>query len=157
MRYKSKHKGSLKAVEIYQAEQILFRFFQNESFPNASKSIKSRKEISKTIHINQLAPFIDEGKTLQVKCRLMHLNSDYNAKHPLLLTTKHPTIQIYWRERIVTTYTKAKSTYKNAPVRVPDHRIKKCVKENQVEMCQMQTNEGQSNSSTFGRSNPRNI
>ena len=47
MRFKTKQKGPLKANEIHQAEQILFRFVQNESFPNVSKSIAISKEISK--------------------------------------------------------------------------------------------------------------
>ena len=47
MRLKTKEKGPLKAEEIYQAEQILFRFVQAESFPNVSKSISNSKEISK--------------------------------------------------------------------------------------------------------------
>ena len=34
MRFKTKQKGPLKAAEIHQAEQIPFRFVQNESFPN---------------------------------------------------------------------------------------------------------------------------
>ena len=51
MRFKTKQKGTLKAVEIYQAERILFRFVQNESFPNISKSITNSNEISKTLKI----------------------------------------------------------------------------------------------------------
>ena len=49
MRFKTKQKGTLKADEIHQAEQIIFRFVQNESFPNVSKSIASSREISKTL------------------------------------------------------------------------------------------------------------
>ena len=59
MRFKTKQKGPLKADEIHQAEQILFRFVQNESFPNVSKSIANSKEISKTLNIAKLSPFIE--------------------------------------------------------------------------------------------------
>ena len=48
MRFKTKQKGPLKSDKIHQAEQILFRFVQNESFQNVSKSIANSKEISKT-------------------------------------------------------------------------------------------------------------
>ena len=44
MGFKTKQKGPLKADEIQQAEQILFRFVQTESFPNVSKSITNSKE-----------------------------------------------------------------------------------------------------------------
>ena len=92
MRFKTKQKGTLKAVEDHQAEQILFRFVQNESFPNVSKSIANSKEISKTLNIAQLSPFIEEDGTIRVKGRLKHSNLDYNAKHPvvqLLLEKAH--------------------------------------------------------------------
>ena len=94
MRFKTKQKGPLKADEIHQAEQILFRFVQNESFPNVSKSISNSKEISKVLNIAKLSPFIEEDGTIRVKGRLKHSNLDYNAKHPILLTAKHPVVQL---------------------------------------------------------------
>ena len=94
MRFKTKQKGPLKAGEIHQAEQILFRFVQNESFPNVSKSIANSKEIPKTLNIAKLSPFIEEDGTIRVKGRLKHSNLDYNAKHPILLTAKHPVVQL---------------------------------------------------------------
>ena len=88
-----KQKGTLKADEIHQAEQILFRFVQNESFPNVSKSIANSKEISKTLNIAKMSPLIEEDGTIRVKCQLKHSNLDYNAKHPIILTAKHPVVQ----------------------------------------------------------------
>ena len=90
----TKLKGLLKVDEIHQAEQILFRFAQIERFPNVSKSIANSKEISKTLTIAKLSPFMEEDGTIRVKGRLKHSNSDYNAKHPKLLTAKHPAVQI---------------------------------------------------------------
>ena len=60
MSFKMKQKGPLKADEIHQAEQILFRFVQNEYFPRVSKSMANGKEISKTMNIAKLSPFIEE-------------------------------------------------------------------------------------------------
>ena len=94
MRFKTKQKGPLKADEIHQAEQILFRFVKNESFTNVSKSISNSKEISKVLNIAKLSPFIEEDGTIRVKGRLKHSNLDYNAKHPILLTAKHPVVQL---------------------------------------------------------------
>ena len=79
MRLKTKQKGTLKAVENLQAEQILVRFVQNESFPNVSKSIANSKEIFKTLNIAKLSPFIEEDGIIRVKYRLKHSNLDYNA------------------------------------------------------------------------------
>ena len=95
MRFKTKQKGTQKADEIHQAEQILFRFVQNESFPNVSKSIANSKEISETLNIAKLlSPLIVEDRKIRVKGRLKHSNLDYNAKHPILLTAKHPVVQL---------------------------------------------------------------
>ena len=94
MRFKTKQKGTLKAEGYHQAEQILFRFVQNESFPNVSKSIANSKEISKTLNITKLSTFIEKDGTIKVKGRLKHLNLDYNAKHPILLTAQHPVVQL---------------------------------------------------------------
>ena len=55
-----KHKGPLKADEIHKAEQIVFRFVQNESFSNVSKSIANSKENSKTLNITKMSPFMEE-------------------------------------------------------------------------------------------------
>ena len=94
MRFTTKQKGPLNADEIHQAEQKLFRFVQTESFPNVSKSIANSKEISKSLNFAKLSPFIEEDGTIRVKGRPKHSNFDYNAKHPILLTAKHPVVQI---------------------------------------------------------------
>ena len=94
MRFKTKQRGTLKADEIHQAQQILFRSVQDESFSNVSKSIVYSKEISKTLNIAKLSPFIDEDGEIRVKGRLKHSNLAYNAKHPILLTAKNPVVQI---------------------------------------------------------------
>ena len=89
-RFKTKQRGTLKADKIHQAEQILFWFVQTESFLNVSKSIAN----SKTIHIAKLSSFIEEDETIWVKGRMKHSNLAYNAKHPILLTAKHPVVQL---------------------------------------------------------------
>ena len=94
MRFKKKEKGPLKLEEIHQAEQILFRFVQTESFPNVSKTIANSKEFSKTLNIAKLPPFIEDDGKVRVKGRLKHSNLAYNAKHPILLTAKHPVVQL---------------------------------------------------------------
>ena len=59
MRFKTKQKGPLKADEIHQAEQILFRNVETESFPNVSKSIAKSKEISKILNIAKFSAFVE--------------------------------------------------------------------------------------------------
>ena len=94
MMFKTKQRGTLKADQIHQAEQMVFRFVQTESFPNVSKSIANSKEISKTLNIGKLPPFIEINGTIRLKVRMKHSNLDYNAKHPILLTAKNPVVQL---------------------------------------------------------------
>ena len=88
MMFYTKQKGPLKADKIHQAEQILFRFVQTESFPNVSMSIAKSKEISKTLNVAKLSTFKEEDEKGKVKDRLKHSNFDYNSKHPILLTAE---------------------------------------------------------------------
>ena len=98
MRFKTKQRGALKAGKIHQAEQILFRFVQNESFPNVLKSIANSKETSKTLNIAKLSPFIEEDGKIRVIGRLKQSNFDYNAKHSILWTAKHPVVQLLFEK-----------------------------------------------------------
>ena len=41
-----------------------------------------------------MSPFIEEDGTIRVKGRLKHSNLAYNAKNPILLTAKHPVVQL---------------------------------------------------------------
>ena len=93
MSSKTKQRGHLNADENHRAEQILFRLVQNESFPYVSKSRANSKENSKTLNIAKLTPFIEEDGTTRVKGRLQLSSLDYKAKHPILLTAKHPVVQ----------------------------------------------------------------
>ena len=62
--------------------------------PNVSKSIANDKEIYKTLNIAKLSLSIEEDGTISVKGQLKHSNLDYNAKHPILLTARHPVVQL---------------------------------------------------------------
>ena len=52
------------------------------------------KEISKTLNIAKLSPFIGEDEAIILKDRLKHSNVDYKVKHPILLTAKHSVLQL---------------------------------------------------------------
>ena len=93
-------------------------------------SIANRKEISITLKLAKLSPFIEENGTIWVKERLKLSNLDYSTKHSITTsvgesTSRQPT----WVHRI---------RKKHAPTSVLDHRIKRCSKENKVQMYQMQ-------------------
>ena len=46
------------------------------------------------MNIAKLSPFVEEDGKIRVKGRLNYSKLDYKAKHPTLLTAKHPVVQI---------------------------------------------------------------
>ena len=62
--------------------------------PECFKVDSRQQKISKTLNIAKLSPFIEKDGTIRVKVRLKHSNLDYNAKHLILLTAKHPVVQL---------------------------------------------------------------
>ena len=97
MRFKTKQKKRLKAEEIRQAEQILFRFLQNETFPIVSKSRTNSKKISKTLKFAKLVPFIEKDRTIRLKGRLKHSNPEYNAKYAIFWQQNVQPYNFCWR------------------------------------------------------------
>ena len=156
MRLKTKQRGPLKADKTLQAERLLFRFVLNESFPNVSRSIANSNEISKTLNINILSPFREEYGTIRVKGRLKHSNIDYNVKQPILLTVKHPVVQLLLEKaHLDKLHEGTEYCEKHAVTKVLVHWIKKCFTENKVEMYEMQTQKRQPESSTDGTTTTR--
>ena len=99
------------------------------------------------MNIAKLSPFIGEDRTIRVKGRLKHSNLDYNAKHPILLTAKHPVVQtLLEKAHQNNLHDGARIFEKHASTRVRDHRVERCAEKNHVEMYHMQTQERQSNS-----------
>ena len=46
------------------------------------------------MNIAKLSLFIEENGTIRVKGRSKFSNFDYKAKHPILVTAKHPVVQL---------------------------------------------------------------
>ena len=90
MRFTTKQKGTLKADEIHHAEQIL-SVCSNRKLPECfdvySKQQRNLQNIAK------FSPFKEAFKPKR-SIPLKHSNLDYNAKHPMLLTAKHPVVQL---------------------------------------------------------------
>ena len=63
------------------------RVFQSR-YQTAKKSPQTSQDIAK------LSPLLEEVGTIRLKGRLKHSNPDYNVKHPILLTAKHPVVQL---------------------------------------------------------------
>ena len=65
----------------------------NRKLHERFKTDHKQQRISKTLNIDKLSLLIEEYWTIRAKCRLQHLNFDYNAEKPILLTANHPVAQ----------------------------------------------------------------
>ena len=92
----------LQVDEIIEANKKLIKFAQNESFSAEISSIKSVGSVNKQSSILKLTPFLDADGILRVGGRLKNSSLPFDAKHPILLPSKHPFTRlliIYEHER----------------------------------------------------------
>ena len=145
-------KDPWKQMKFTKQSKYCFDWFK----PKASriskpKSILNSKEISKTLNIAKLSTFIEEDGTNWVKGRLQHSNFDCNSKQPILLTGKHPVVQFLLERAHSDNLHEGTEYVRN--ILKQEYWISglTCVRKNQIEMYQMQTQEGQPYPSTDGR------
>ena len=58
----------------------------------------SSKEVSKNLINAKLSPFIEKDGTIRVKDWQRLSNLGYNAEHPILLSAKHPIVQLLYEK-----------------------------------------------------------
>lgn len=79
--------GPLSTDELKKSFITLVKRSQEETFP---KELKQQQNLSPKSHILSLTPFIDSQGHLRVGGRLSQSDYNYDKKHPLLLSSKHP-------------------------------------------------------------------
>ncbi|XP_045764365.1 uncharacterized protein LOC123866731 [Maniola jurtina] len=85
----NKRSGVLTVDELREADNLLVRLSQLESFPVEYKSIANNRALKNKHNLSKLNLFIDDNKLLRVGGRLDYSEFDYNKKHPILLSGKH--------------------------------------------------------------------
>ena len=156
MRFKTKEKGPLKAEEIHQVEQILFRFVQNRKLPECFKvDSKQQRNLENNKHRqivtlhrrrwNNSSERSTEAFKPPLQCQKTN-TIDSKASSSTNSVGEHPSWQLARRNTI---------REKHAPTRILDHWTTKCITKNQVKMYQMQTLERQPNPPTDGGPAPR--
>ena len=85
---------NLQVAELEKAEKFLYREAQKQSFPELSKSLLTGKPTAAKFNFPKLSPFLEANGLIQLKGRLKYANISYNAKHPILLTAKHPLVKL---------------------------------------------------------------
>ena len=86
---KKKSEGILKVEELNAAKLAILKRCQKESFHDAYEKISKGQPLSASDQLNKLSPFLDENEWLRQQGRLKHSKSNYEIKHPILLSAKY--------------------------------------------------------------------
>ena len=83
-------------MELTNAQQKLFYLTQEESFPMEKKSLLNQAPISASSKLRQFTPFVGPKGLLRATGRTEQLAaSNFDAKHPILLDSRHPVVRLY--------------------------------------------------------------
>ncbi|XP_078051741.1 uncharacterized protein LOC144477882, partial [Augochlora pura] len=79
----------LTTAELIEAERVLIKLVQGESFAREISELSKDKGAVKKTKLIALNPFIDTDGLLRVGGRLVHASIPYNHKHPIILPAEH--------------------------------------------------------------------
>ena len=92
--WKSKSKPSYEL--LIEAEDVIWKFIQMESYATEKKLLLSGKTISPNSKVVSLVPFIDSNGILRAKGRLCKAGLPYETKHPVISPSKRRVVQLYF-------------------------------------------------------------
>jgi len=81
--------GALTAAEIIRAEEIVANLVQRESFPKEFHCLQTGQPIKRDSILIALNPCLNAKGLICVGGRLRHANISQEAKHPIILPSKH--------------------------------------------------------------------
>ena len=82
--------------ELENAQCRFFYLVQHESFPTEKTSLLKGSPLNSTSKILQFSPFIGPQGLLRATGRTKRLEvSNFDAKHPVLLDSRHPVIRLF--------------------------------------------------------------
>lgn len=90
--------GTLNVDEIENARLVVVRHIQQETYAEEIHLLKKGNAFPKTNSIASLSPFLDKNGILRVGGRLAKADIPFDAKHQMLLPSKHPITKLIVRE-----------------------------------------------------------
>lgn len=79
----------LRLTELFAALNVLIKISQRESFATEIDLLTTENKLSSRSKVLYLTPFLDESGVMTVGGPLKNSNLPFNAKHPVLLHSKH--------------------------------------------------------------------
>ncbi|XP_039436949.1 uncharacterized protein LOC120418570 [Culex pipiens pallens] len=81
--------GFLTTAELKEAENVLIRRVQMESFADEIKALSARKTVAVKSPLRWYNPYLDQDNIIRVGGRLQHSDEPEDAKHPAVLPARH--------------------------------------------------------------------
>lgn len=82
--------GPLSLKELQAAMNCLFKISQRQDFSSELRELRNSREVNSKSKLVALNPFLDTNGLIRVGGRLSLSNFDYDRKHPVVLSGKHP-------------------------------------------------------------------
>ena len=80
---------------LEEAERVIWKLIQRETYAKELKDLKSERPVSSSSKIVSLSPFLDSQGVIRAKGRLRNANLTFEAKHPIILPSKHRAVELY--------------------------------------------------------------
>ena len=75
-------------------ENAIWKTVQQEEFAPQKASLRRKDVFSNSSKIASLAPFLDDNELIRAKGRLRKADLDYKDKHPVILPSKHESVEL---------------------------------------------------------------
>ena len=92
LRFRSKQRGVVAALERQKAQSLILQLIQRESFSELFNKLEDKSGEKLKHDLAKLSPFVDSDSTICPKGHLNRVSASDDFEHPILLSAKHPTL-----------------------------------------------------------------
>ena len=90
LRFKSKQRGIVTALERQKSELLILQMTQRERFAELFSKLEDNTGEKVKHNLTKLSPFTDCDNTTRLRGRLSKATVSKELKHPIILSAKHP-------------------------------------------------------------------
>ena len=98
LRFRSEHRSVVTEIETQKAELMILKITQRESFAELISKIEDHSGEKVKHELAKHSPFVDSDNTIRLMGRLSRTTISEDAKHPNLLSAKHPAVVLMLRQ-----------------------------------------------------------
>jgi hypothetical protein len=89
----------LQADEIADSKEVLWKLVQRESFAKELKELTKGNPCPSSSTVAAMSPFLDADGLMRAKGRLRKASLPFVTKHPILLHSQHPAVELFLRQQ----------------------------------------------------------